>query len=167
MNQQDTKLAQLEETLASVQAELEAMRNKPSPHARKRLDKAQCYFGIDYKGSVVPCEENNHRLDAACFDLGNYYYTEQEALLARDKQLAYVRITDALRDAEGDWVANWSNNSQSKCYIHYDHVASAVQLTYCRTTQIAPSELYSSKEAWEQVIATHADDIKLYLEVVA
>lgn len=123
------------------------------------------YWVVDDDGDVFHSPWGNDPTYKQRYNMGNVYRTCEEAELARDRQLAYVRITDALREAEGDWKVDWNNSSQTKHHAVYYHTKGDLLADWCGRLQAAEPALISSKEAWESVIKSHEDDLKLWFGV--
>ena len=153
------QIAKLEKELA----ELKTIINKPESYGRERVEKGVFYWHIRMCGAVEKYKEYFNNTDRKIFNMGNYYHTKEEAEKARDRQLAYVRITDAIREQNKGWMPDWSDATATKYTVfkHYHHLR-VDNHTIC---QILPNELYGTKEAIDYVIEHYSDDIKLYLGV--
>ena len=152
-------------TLEKELAELKAIINQPESYGRERVGKGLSFYKINSYGEVKHDAEAYVKDDDKLFSMGNYYHTKEEAEKARDRQLAYVRITDAIREQNKGWVPDWGDQKQRKHYFRYDHDDSTFRIVDNTFMQFIPNELYGTEEAIEYVIKHHADDIKLYLGV--
>lgn len=166
MNKQQA-LKELEALRAKADA-LEAIINEPEPKAtygRERVDDGNFYWALNEITTVEEKRETTLGFGACHFKSGNYYHTKEEAEKARDRQLAYVRITDAIREQNKGWVPDWGDKNDGN-YIFMmrpDSKVLEVDVWYNRIW--LPNELYGTREAIKYVIKHHADDIKLYLGV--
>lgn len=143
---------------------LEAIINEPESYGRERVGEKKVYWFVGI--NTVSWEyETSHFYDNSRFKLGNYYHTREEAVQAHDRQLAYMRITDAIREQNKGWVPDWETRCHSNYVFEYSHSVGMVNIEYWCDYQYYPNELYGTKEAIEFVIKHHADDIKLYLGV--
>ena len=143
---------------------LEAIINQPESYVRERVSFNGKYWAIIDGIRLYQYAEFNRYTDDR-FKMGNYYHTQEEAEKARDRQLAYVRITDAIREQNKGWVPDWGERTNRKHYLRYDHDDSTVHVINNTFMQFVPNELCGTKEAIEYVIKHHADDIKLYFGV--
>lgn len=164
MNKQQLKqdIESMKQRLASMEAEL----NKPTgtifiPENGKR------YYYIDYTGCVLFLYYTllNNSCHKSMFDFGNLYCTEEEATKARDKKLAYVRVTRKLRELEGDWVPDWSDDWIDKFRVSYNSRKRAFYIEANAYIVETDKAMYSTKEACQWVIDNMADDLKLIFEV--
>ena len=161
MNKQQA-LKELEDLRAKADA-LEAIINKPESYGRERLRHGAGYYYINERGQLVNGEmESGHHFDEFRFKAGNYYHTKEKAEKARDRQLAYVRITDAIREQNKGWVPDWTNTTSNKYLFIYDNGLEVDSNQFIRQL---PDELYGTRKSILYVIKHHADDIKLYLGV--
>jgi len=112
-------------------------------------------------GDVYEVPWIGHPTDLMLLAIGNVYRTQEVAELARDKRLAYVRVTNKLRELEGDWVADFENTREEKWCAEYDHEIKKFSIDYNYALQTAIADLYSTEDAWEWVIDNMVDDLKL------
>ena len=98
-------------------------------------------------------------LNSCRYAMGNCYRTEAEAIAARDKQLALVRVQDKLEELT-DELLDWSDAVQSKYVIYYNHATG-----FYRIAEHFHSEelcgLYGSESACNWVIDNMEPDLKL------
>jgi len=152
-------LKELEHKYKEMGEEIERLKNQPNKK-RWRAEKDEKYYLITWTGVVHFDYENDDRVDNYQYGTGNYFRTEEEAELKRDRDLATQRVLDALREAEGDWVADWDDKDQGKCIPYIDHDKS-IQIWWGYLDLVAPTEWHSSRAAWQQVIESHKSDIWL------
>jgi len=155
------ELEELEQKYKEMGEEIERLKNPPNKK-RWRAEKDEKYYLITQSGVVHFYYENYDLIDNHAYATGSYFRTEEEAELKRDRDLATQRVLDALREAEGDWVADWDDKDQCKCHPYIDRDKS-IQIWWGYLELIAPIEWYSSEEAWQQVIKSHHDDIWLMI----
>lgn len=145
--------------------ELKALIDKPEVSVRKRVAEGDDYWCTDVCGAVVLLADTCHEVDDANFTFGNYFYTKEDALKARERQLAYVRIVDALAEHSKGWKPDWSDRKQQKFFIYIsyrDGVFGPMSDSYAKTQQ---NELYGTKEACQWVIDNMEDDLNIWFEV--
>ena len=88
----------------------------PTPKKRWRAEMGERYWLVDVPGVIAYGVENNDDYDDNCYNIGNYYRTEKEAIQARDRQLAIVKLTDIIHEQNGEWVADWGDVQQTAFY---------------------------------------------------
>lgn len=121
------------------------------------------YWVIECYGETHHSYWGNDNIDNGRLAMGNVYPTKEAAELARDRQLAKVRVINALREYEGDWEADWDDNSQRKHKAVVDWPAKDVRINNNNAYVSVETELYSSEEAWERVIEEMEADVWLVL----
>jgi len=70
--------------------------------------------------------EDCGKIYAGCTDsefrgFGHFYQTKEQAEWARDKMRSFNRQLAWLAENDDGWREDWSNSSQNKWYIGYDH----------------------------------------------
>ena len=91
--------------------------NKPWP---LRGDKYYSITGLGDIISTINCHRNrdNYRVK-----VGNCFRTKEEAEKARGISNLNIKIRQALKEANGDWVEDYRNISQVKWSVHsYNHI---------------------------------------------
>ena len=156
---------QLQQSIDKMKKELAEMEAKLKQPERKYPVPVVDEVGyiITGEGGVTKCDYLP--LSNEYFEGGNWYSTREEAQKAMEKRKAYWRVVRALRDHEGDWVANWSNPDRVKWSINYNHVADCFAPFSGWGHQVADSNLYSTREACQWVIANMKDNLRLIYDV--
>ena len=124
----------------------------------------EIYFHLGGEGSVCEIKEGGHGYDQRCYDLGNYFLTEEEAAKAADRQLAYVRMTDAIREANAGWEADVQTlRAQVKHHVRlYEgefNWGNGYAFTYL------PIEMLCSEEAKEKLGDSLDEDFKIWMGI--
>lgn len=138
---------------------------------RWRAERGSKYWTIDtyggthsYGGTYFYVEDGD-TADNKFYNMGNYYKTEEEAQKAKEKQLAVMRVSDAIMDYN-DWEeVDWSNSNQYKHYIYYDYANNKFDIgsvLFCTGYCVLP---YSKEALTEDFINTHKNDLKLIFDV--
>ena len=91
--------------------------------------------------------------------LGNSFRTKKEAIAARDKQLALVRVQDRLEEL-ADEPVDWSDGDQFKYELLYRHSITGFRANAVNAAQTLGG-LYGSKAACKWVIDNMESDLKL------
>lgn len=157
----NNRLEQLEKKYIELGEEIERLKATPSKK-RERSTKNKHYWFITSIYDIQKTVETGYVVDEDRFAMGNYYYSEAEALKARDRRLAEQRIFDALREHEGDWAVDWNDFDQNKYYAFYNHEDEKFCIDWWRDGQIiSESCYYSSEEAWQWVMDNMEDDLNI------
>jgi hypothetical protein len=122
-------------------------------------EKHESYFIVTSAGEVADTTNLLHPADNHAIVTGNYFKTRSEALARKARLYATQRVLTRLRELEGDWVADWSDENQNKHGVNY--VEGVLETVAWRTQQQAPAEYYSTYTAWETVIKTMKPDVLL------
>ena len=165
MNKQEAikKLQDVEQEMAKLKAIIEA---PDVSYKRERVADGEKFWLITLIGDISWDFDWKETSSAAkCFAIGNYYYSQQEAEQARDKQLALQRIKDAIREANAGWVPDWNNRHRNKYLMQYGHETSTVEWYAWVFTQTSTADIYCSKEAKEKLGDSLFEDFKIYLGV--
>lgn len=88
---------------------------KKEDNQKKQSKRSNGYWFIDTNGNILrERDEYDDKYKPFC------YPTEAEAVKARDKQLALYRIKTYAEEKRGEFVPDWSNFNQEKCFIMYN-----------------------------------------------
>ena len=91
---------------------------------------------------------------------GNYYRTREEAEKARNKQLAYMRLQDALLEYNDGWEPDWGDDGQAKFAICFDCNHNKFGVALSQAVK-AETSLYGTREACERLLEEHEDDLRI------
>ena len=109
---------ELTKKIAELQAQVNAIKDEPiKALGRFEAKEGEGYWFLNAGGE----EFHTYSSNAEIHEMGNVYKTRADALEARDRQLALVRVNDRIDElnAEQNWVADYSdNNEQSKHSIN-------------------------------------------------
>lgn len=146
------------------QEEVVVVKEKVS-YKRPRAEKGEYYYYI-FPGWIDSASDDRDGFNKGCHIAWNYYLTEQQAQKARDKQLATVRVNDAIDELNEGWVADWSDSDEAKYNIDYNF--------RCKQFGVNSSYIYSqshtikcikSEEITDQIIKEHEEDLKLIFNI--
>jgi len=160
IEQLERRVKDLEECLALLKGALEKRKVEPVSKKRWRAQKGGIYWSMNGRGVRLSDFESGSTWDDHRYAIGSYSKTEDEAINFDKINYARQRIFDALREAEGDWVANWESG-QNKYYASYSHQRKEVSINDNYISQKLEPQWYSSEEAWESVMVSHKDDLLL------
>ena len=135
-------------------------------YKRPRANKCEEYFYID-SDIIEDCIENSDEEDNWHYNTWNYYLTEQQAQKALDKQLATVRVNDAIDELNEGWVGDWSDENDYKYSIIYDRK----EHKFLASASYSLEFLWSikdikSEKIYQQIIKEHEEDLKLIFNIV-
>ena len=119
----------------------------------------ELYFYCYSDGEIEETSQTGHVEDMGRYKMGNCYRTREEAIAARDKQLALVRVQDKLEELT-DEPLDWSDFSQVKWELIYDCESRVFDRNRV-TTGIALCGLYGSHNACDWVMSNMKSDLKL------
>ncbi len=136
--------------------------NKPKTNKRWKAAVGEGYWVVVGDRTAYVRKHKDY-ISRGDYDANNYFQTKEPALSTIRRQLATVRVLDALREAEGDWVADWEDGGQIKCYPYLSKHKEEIRIGETWFNMYSTIEWCSSKEAWEQVLKTHEDDIYLMI----
>ena len=148
------QLEELEKQIA------EAKKVLTTSYGRKRVEKWEEYYLINTYWAVDNYIEESDNTDNWAFNIWNYYLTQEEAEQVRDRQLAIVRVNDAIDKLNGGIVdIKWKNYiiiCKSRIFymdwtIDYS-VGSVINL--CKSEEIA-----------EKIISEYEDDLKIIFNI--
>jgi len=157
MNKQ--QLQQDIDALRGKLSEMEAKLKEPESKLWKPAIGDKYYFSRG-DGSIDLFGWGDDTFDIKVLSMGNIFRTREEAEQARDKRLAFVRVTNKLREIEGDWVADFEGRNM-KFFPYYRHDCKKWRSNFTVDSVFTLPELYSTEEAWQWVIANMEDDLKL------
>ena len=161
MNKQEAidKLKDVEAEMAKLKAIIEA----PVSYKRPRAEAYSTYYYIDRKSRILNATETGHSIDQFFYDSGNYFLTEEEAKkkLARDQ--AYLRMTDAIREANEGWVPDFNDRLQDKWYMLL--YKGGMRWDYCYLYLPQPPEMCFSPSAKEKLGDSLFEDFKIWVGV--
>lgn len=80
-------------------------------------------------------EYDNDRIDLTNIAHGNCYRTEEDVKKADDLQIKIVKLNDMIDDFNGDWVADWTDETQKKYELVYNHNRKEIDTAIVHTQQ--------------------------------
>lgn len=151
-----SQLEDLEKQIAEAKQKLN------TTYGRKRVEKGSRYYYFHLSDwSINSSTEVNYSADTARFNFWNYYLTREEAEQARDRQLAIVRVNDAIDKLNWDW----EYDKETPCYLFLlrDWI---IKIDRMKDYNVASVIKYmkSSKIA-EQIFSEYENDIKIIFNI--
>ena len=117
------------------------------------------YFSLATGGDVYKSPWDGDDIDNNRYAISNVYKTEAEAIAARDKQLALVRVQDKLEELTDEPLV-WGGLDQFKGAIAYNHNKGIFVINDWLYVEVLGG-LYGSKSACNWVINNMESDLKL------
>lgn len=103
------------------------------------------------------CEVSICRLD-----YGNIYQTEDEAIKARDIQLAKTRVKRAIAKANDGWEPDWENQKENKYLIMYSYSRNRLIVEYYTFLRPQTKWMFiKSEEIAKQILEEYKEDLEL------
>ena len=136
---------------------------EPIPESKvwkpKRWDK---YSTVHSDGTVNSCNWYNHGEDNIRFKMWNVYKTEEEAIKARDKQLAIVRCRNYLIERDMLLSDEEVDSNKAKAIVYYDLRNRILDTTSCFYTKYySPFWYINSKQNADKFIKDCEKDLLL------
>jgi len=157
-------LKALEQKHKELGEEIEKLKQAATvSYKRPRAEFNKLYNYITDNGFIYSDQEAHMNTDQLHYDLGNYFLTLEEAERARDRQLAYVRMTDAIREANEGWVADVMDVNQRKYYPYLDEGIVYWKWKYLGAT--LPIEMLCSEDARNKLGDSLNEDFKIWMGV--
>jgi hypothetical protein len=159
MNKQDAV-----KQLALLQAEVDKLKSIIDKPCSKVWEPSKKDLGYIVVGNGDIQASANMDVSKVFFELGNCYPSKELAEKAIAKQKALVRVTNKLRELEGDWEPNWKNSSQGKYTIIFHH---SRKVFFSDNNYIlqCQGKIYSTKNACDWIIDNMQDDLKLIMDI--
>ena len=148
------------------QGEVVEVKEKVVSYKRLRAEEWVYYYFLIW-GKVRSTPENNIETDDWDYNTWNYYLTREEAEKARDKQLATVRVNDAIDELNEGWVADWGHENDYKYSIIYDHKEHKfLGISSFNLECLSNIKHIKSEKIYQQIIKKHKEDLKLIFNIV-
>ena len=115
------------------------------------------YYYIEAQGYVLSETETHHMTDKESWDIGNYYKTKEEAIKARDTQLAIQRVKDYIIENDlknGNEEIGWDKGAEK---------FRSMGVGCFKYANIIP--MLDDEEDVQQVIDNCSDDLKLIFNI--
>ena len=104
--------------------------------------------------------------DRNCYQQGNMFTTQQEAIKERERRILLTRFRQFRDECNGDWKPDWKDRFEDKFCILFNHDSSELVLNWY--TYVQPFEsfgCFKNSEDAQRAIDLFGDEIKrLYVE---
>ncbi len=151
-----SQLEDLERQIAEAKEKLN------TTYGRKIVEKGNRYYYFHSDWSINDSVEVNDSIDKWRFNLWNYYLTREEAVQARDRQLAIVRVNNTIDKLNWDWEYKVWDEYYTIVYSTYNH-----KFTYEKCEYIRSFYIYKIKtlKIVKQIISKYENDLKIIFNV--
>ena len=147
-------LKNLSESERATLTELIKKANKPKVEKVFKPEYNSSYYLVG-GDDVYRCTCRNGSFDNFRLSLGNVYREQEDAELALKRQQAKTTYINFLRENEpADWVCDWSDKNQNKCYLYYSNSGKGIIVGTVYYSQTLPIRFYSNKTTIELAMNT-------------
>lgn len=129
----------------------------------RRLQYGETYFFIDLVWKLHKEEEEWHSSDDSCYEMGNYFLTQEEAESHVARQKAIVKVNRRIAELNDGWEADWNNITWKyniHCYMDKFNYAQFSENNYWLVLAYS-----KSKELTQQIIQEFPEELKLIFNV--
>ena len=160
----EKQIQELDERKVALQKELELEKQKTEIEYPFHF-KGECWqLRID--GLVKEDWWSASGYDRNCYQQGNMFTTQQEAIKERERRILLTRFREFRDKCNGDWKPDWESWEVNKYYLAYSYVSNKLCCftTLCNT-DFQPFGYFKNRTDCERAIKLFGDEIKrLYVE---
>jgi len=162
--QNQNKIKELETTLASVQNELEKLRQPNNIKYWKPVNGEEAYYIAGTRTPMSTCWEN--KLDKELIQVGDVFPTKKLAKQKLNHKLATQRLKEAIWDANDGCFLPINYDDDYKHIVTYDSRSDSFSITSNCYTAAAPKWYYiKSYDKALKVLSENEADFRIYLGV--
>ncbi len=122
------------------------------------------YYILYTSGTVHSAVWQGYNLDYHRYAIGNTYKYESDAIKARNRQLAIVRVNRRIDELNEGWTPDWSTSCSEKYYIIFDGSDGTLGTSVYNYTQFPTVVTVCKTSAVvSKVISEHESDLLLIL----
>lgn len=116
-----SKIEELEAKMKELQKEIDDLKKKKT--VRWRAEKGGKYYiiDVDFGNGIGVCSEDDYIIDNRRYNMGNYFKTQEEAELVKEKILIYNELKDLALELNNGEEIDWTDDCEGKYYIYYDN----------------------------------------------
>jgi len=120
------------------------------------------YWCIGSDGHIFDYMFSSDHIDIGAVNYGNIYQTADEAIKARDIQLAKTRVKRAIAKANDGWEPDWDDIMVTNYMLTYDSDMCKFAIEPYRYMKSQPNWIYmKSEEIAEQILEEYKKDLEL------
>lgn len=160
----EKQIQELDERKVALQKELELEKQKTEIEYPFHF-KGECWQ-LRLDGLVSEDWWSNSGYDRNCYQQGNMFTTQQEAIKERERRILLTRFRQFRDKCNGDWKLDFEDWEVNKYYLAYSYVSNAVCCfdALCNT-DFQPFGYFKNRTDGERAIKLFGDEIKrLYVE---
>ena len=128
-----------------------------------RAAKSERYWYISDVGMIWSPTDERCDSDVYCYECGNYYLTEEDAIRA-EKQILLFRLLDRFSRQHGWTDELWKNSTIEKYYIYFDYNYKSIKTESVHISRYICQVYFVSESVAKQAIEKYHD---LIMEVMA
>jgi len=127
---------------------------------KKQNERANGIWFIDTNGDIhLDKDEATDKHKPFC------YPTEADCINARDKILAIYRIKEYCNEQWGEFIPDWSNDSQEKYFIYYCTYNKKYEIDY-EYHKYETNKMYLAKQShYVEIIEKFKDDLDILFDI--
>lgn len=160
----EKQLTELEERKVALQQELELEKQKTEIEYPFHF-KGECWqLRID--GLVKEDWWSSSGYDRNCYQQGNMFITQQEAIKERERRILLTRFRQFRDKCNGDWKPDFEDSEVNKYYLAYSYVSNDLCcFTTVLNTGFPPFGYFKNRTDCERAFELFGDEIKrLFVE---
>lgn len=161
----EKQLTELEERKVALQEELKLEKLKTGIEYPS-LKINETYWIISNQGDICRSWWSRDNMDKARYEIGNFFYTEQEAEKEIDRRNLLTRFRQFRDKCNGDWKPDFDNSSTWKCYLTFNHTMNKMVIySTCNLEKFNLFGYFIKESDAERAIELFGDEIKrLFVE---
>lgn len=155
----EKQITELDERKVALQKELELEKQKTEIEYPFHF-KGECWqLRID--GLVKEDWWSASGYDRNCYQQGNMFTTQLEAIKERERRILLTRFRQFRDKCNGDWKPDWESWEVNKYYVAYSYVSNALCcFTALLNTDFQPFGYFKNRTDCERAIELFGDEIK-------
>ena len=160
----EKQITELDERKVALQQELEVEKQKTEIEYPFHF-KGECWQ-LRLDGLVSEDWWSNSGYDRNCYQQGNMFTTQQEAIKERDRRILLTRFRQFRDKCNGGWKPDFEDWEVNKYYLAYSYVSNKLCcFTALCNTDFQPFGYFKNRTDCKRAIELFGDEIKqLYVE---
>lgn len=123
-----SRIEELEKQIQELQHELEVEKQKTEIEYPFHF-KGECWQ-LRLDGLVSEDWWSNSGYDRNCYQQGNMFTTQQEAIKERDRRILLTRFRQFRDKCNGDWKPDFDDGNSGKHYISLNHTTNMLRINF-------------------------------------
>lgn len=157
------EIEKLEKAQSDITKQIESLKFKNKENnvdtKRYRAENYKQYWFVRDSGSIGCDLDGGESLHTHRYNVGNYYETKEQAERSNIKTLAVRKVKDKIRELNDGEAVDWSDESQEKYQIWYEHTAKKFTTGAHQSAQFGDKDLTcKTKEVAKTLLGYFKDD---------